>query len=109
MKTLKFKAFGRNVKVFFTLARYSMNNNLCINMVEVNEGPWSTLTTNFDVVLAPDEAFVDTNNNTGIDKILVANGIAEPTGKGIQSGFCTYPLFKFNLDKVEEYTACSEG
>ena len=108
MKTLTLKAFDRDVEVFFTLTRYSMNNNLCINMVEVNEGPWSTLTTNFDVALAPNEAFVDTNNNTGIAEILVENGIAEPTGKGIKSGFCTYPLFKFNLDKVEEYTACGE-
>ncbi len=110
MKTLTLKALGRDVEVFFTLNHYSMNNNLCINMVAVNEGPWSTLTKNFDVNLEPDEAFIDTNNNAGIDEILVANGIAEPTGKGIRSGFCIYPLFKFNLDVVEQYTCvCNEG
>ena len=75
MKTLTLKAFGRDVEVFFTLTRYSMNNNLCINMVEVNECPWSTLTINFDVALAPNEALADTNYNTGIDEILVEKSL----------------------------------
>ena len=73
MKTLTLKAFGRDVEVFFTLNHYSMNNNLCINMVAVNEGPWSTLTTNFDVNLEPDEAFIDTNNNWRIDTETVTS------------------------------------
>ncbi len=41
--------------------------------------------------------FVDTNNLEGIDSWLAENGIAEHTGISARSGFCTYPLMKFNL------------
>ena len=103
MKTIKIKAWGKEHDLFFSLNRYTFNNNLCVNLMEVDKGQWSTLTTNLGILLADDEAFIDLNNNTGFDKIFIENGIAKPTGYEVPSGFCRYPCFKFDMDVVREY------
>ena len=40
-------------------------------------------------------AYLDTNNMAGIDTWLQRNNYGELTGKTAQSGFCTYPEFRF--------------
>ena len=49
------------------------------------------------------QSAIDTNNNG--DKILdflQKNGFGSPTGRMIRSGFCSFPVFKFNPDKLME-------
>lgn len=50
-------------------------------------------------------AFLDTNNHPGIEKTLQEAGIAEPytlygSPVRIQSGFCVYPLYQFDPDRL---------
>lgn len=81
------------------------NGNLAIQMWCYDDNfkePFSMLTTNLGEKLSADKAYVDTNNlRTGFDFILKYN-LGELVGFG-QSGFCTYPLVKFNLDEVVKY------
>ena len=46
--------------------------------------------------------FLDTNNYPNITKIVEQNGIGEDTGYRGRSGFCQYPLFKINIEKLIE-------
>lgn len=46
--------------------------------------------------------YVDTNNCEWATRFLEENKIAFFTGCFADSGFCSYPLYAFNLDKLEE-------
>ena len=47
-------------------------------------------------------AFVDTNNWPDVDKLLIDEDIAVLEETVGQSGFCTYPAMRFDLDKIKE-------
>ena len=92
--------------VYLSIGKYSHKNNLAIMMVCADSDwpePFANLTVNLpDHDLPDDLAFIDTNNlRTAFDFILKYN-LGELVGFG-QSGFCTYPLIKFNLDEVKKY------
>lgn len=60
--------------------------------------PYATLTVNFgEFIGAKDCAYIDTNNCYFAEQLL-KQGIASDTGLTKQSGFCTYPLWKFDED-----------
>ena len=46
---------------------------------------------------------IDTNNNPWAEKFLTDNKLATPTNMEVQSGWCTYPIYRFNLKEVEKY------
>lgn len=45
--------------------------------------------------------FVDTNNWPGIEEALSDVEWAEHTDNKAQSGYCTYPIWIFDLDQIE--------
>jgi len=66
--------------------------------------PFAMITVNIDYPLSGDKettAFIDTNNLNAflIERFLQENQIATPTGEYGQSGFCTYPEYRFDLSK----------
>lgn len=64
--------------------------------------PYATLTTNFGEFLSvKDCAYIDTNNNSFAGQLL-AMGFCQDTGITKQSGFCTYPLWKFDKEFLKE-------
>lgn len=64
--------------------------------------PYATLTVNFgEFIGAKDCAYIDTNNCSFAYQLL-AQGIARDTGLTKHSGFCTYPLWKFDADFLKE-------
>jgi len=105
MKVLyDYHKYGRNHPMELQCAAYG-NGNLAIMMITHEEGyaePWSTLTVNLMDGLAPDIAFVDINDNgDDILRWIEQNGFGEPTGRTRQSGYVTYPEYKFDLEKIE--------
>lgn len=88
--------------IMLYIARYAMNNNLYIGLI-AEDGPYSNLTTNTDTVLAEDEAAVDTNNFPQAEEFIATNKLGEPTGQILFSGFCAYPVYKFNMGRCMEY------
>lgn len=53
------------------------------------------------------ESAIDTNNNGGeILSFLEDNGLAIPSGKFVRSGFCSFPIYRFNeaaLEKIDPF------
>ena len=106
MKTIILERYGKKHPVSFEKANYAENKNLYVGLTTWIEGwpePWSNLTVNLSVKCADNRAFIDTNNN-GDDIIdwLVANDLGKPTGRERVSGWCIYPEFEFNMDKLNE-------
>ncbi len=102
-------SFGDTVTVEPELGLYTaydfMDNkmpNLGIQLYCYDEDgfrePYATLTVNFgEFIGAKDCAYIDTNNNSFTDQLL-AMGFCQDTGFTKQSGFCTYPLWKFDSE-----------
>ena len=109
-KTYTLLAYGEEHKIILRKGNYNNNGTLAIDMIKVfddgHEEPWSMLTVNIqdsnDYANAVDTAFVDVNNlGSSIISWLGHNNIGEPTGMFGFSGFCCYPLFKFNKKTLE--------
>lgn len=65
--------------------------------------PFGNATVNISHTPAPDYCgYLDTNNLPAIEKFVRENDLGEPTGVVGFSGYCTYPLYKFNADKLRE-------
>ena len=85
---------------------YRKNNNLAVLLVPwrgMTPGEEIWLTANLDGRLQPDHAYLDTNHNTQeAMEWLVDNNIAFPTGDIRPNGFCIYPEFAFNPERLRE-------
>ena len=85
--------------------RYSNNNHIAIEIYSIEEGPFADITVNLPETSKYPEnyGFVDTNNFPGATRVIEELGIGEFTGRFGFSGFCTYPLYAFDVDKINEY------
>ena len=91
---------GKKTRVWFERDTYANNNALYIGMM-CKDGPYSDVTVNLpNYRIGKNDAFVDTNNNPGIDKWLYKRGIAKPSLVLGISGWCAYPMMRFNMDKI---------
>ena len=101
----KYKDFYCEEEVTMEIIKYH-NGNLAIQLwcEEDNfKEPFAMLSVNLDKNLPEDCAYIDVNNlRCGFDFCIIHN-LGEFTGIFSNSGFCTYPLFKFNLDEVRKY------
>ena len=111
MKTLILKKYGNEYPMTFKTSNYSTNGNLYVGLVSHADGfpePWSDLTVNLSTKCAPNCApncaFIDVNNNgTEIIHWLVENGLGELKHRIEHSGFCIYPEFEFNMERLMEF------
>lgn len=84
------------------VASYRNNSNLAILLNSPTEGPFATLTVNLGE-LEEGYAFVDMNNCPWAETFIRENELGEFTGTSRLSGYCVYPLYKFDMSKLEEY------
>ena len=108
----KFKDFGEECNIgeeyniWLQPREYNWNgkHNLAVQAWTEDGEPLAVITVNLpDEELSGDEsctAFIDVNNVPEIYNFLIANDIANFTGKTAISGYCEYPEFKFNLEKL---------
>lgn len=91
---------------------YTNNNRFAIGTVcETSEGtePYANLTVNLVDETIPfdtDEVaygFVDTNNWPEGEEFIKRFGLGEKTEFVGHSGYCTYPLYRFDKQLVQEY------
>ena len=85
--------------------RYT-NNNLALELVcetEFGDEPYAIITTNFGEKLLDGYAYVDTNNCKWVKDFIEQNNLGIDTKNMKQSGWCEYPLYKFNLEKIKDY------
>ena len=109
--TLELKTqFGTTENVTLTVNTYVDNNSLYVGMTTAEDGfpePYGDVTVNLLSSVPPYCAFVDTNNMPELEDFLVKNGIAEFTGLMQKSGYCSYPLYQFNVEKMRRL--CPDG
>jgi len=90
------------------ISTYCSDNNLAIELFSLNEEwkieePFATLTVNLNYKgLEKNEAFVDVNNCPWAVEFIKENKLGEFTGIELPSGYCLYPLYKFDLNKLKE-------
>lgn len=95
-----------NHMVEVVVQTYQQNNNLAVSLV-----PWRGLTPGEEIWLTvnlagrrqPDHAYLDANHITQeAMEWLINNNIAHPSGDARPSGFCVYPEYTFNLERLRE-------
>ncbi len=80
---------------------------LAIVLDEVSDEPdiqYAVLTVSFgDFISIKNAAYIDTNN-CPFARLLLEKGIAQDTGLTKNSGFCSYPLWVFREDFLQEHS-----
>lgn len=94
--------FYKKGAFFLEKSEYKAGNNLAIKSYSDSGEFYGLITVNLpNEELGKDEAFLDTNNLPDIDKVIIESGVGVPTGDYGYSGFCEYPKFKFDLEKID--------
>lgn len=113
MKHYHINEYGNIYDITLEVQTYSAPIGLCVELVDNSEGypvPYSRITVNIDEFVDPEYtgliAAIDTNNNPDITKFLESNNLAKFTGKVATSGYCTYPIYKFDENALRE--SCPE-
>lgn len=82
---------------------YLADSSLVIDIVNPDDHI-ARITTCLDrLTVHEDEAYVDTNNCPWAEDFIHRYRLGEDTQICAQSGFCTYPLYKFNMDRIKEF------
>lgn len=93
---------GSYIDVEIVVNRYTYYNNLCISLEKAyTHEAYSTITTNI-TALPYNQAAIDVNNHPEAIELIEENGLGVNTGKSIKSGFCTYPIYEFFMDKLPD-------
>lgn len=83
---------------------YADNNHIALSVFSPEEGPIANITVNLpQLKLYKNEcAFVDTNNFPEAEGLIYQLGIGRDTGISVLSGYCFYPLYRFDIQKIKE-------
>lgn len=89
-----------------------LNGNLAILLQAKDKGGldnFATITVNFpDEPLPSDQAYLDTNNVPEAERFVKDNKLGKPKRQHHISGFCTYPLYEFDLPRCLEHGVLAE-
>ena len=96
---------------FFTIHKYWYNGRTCLKIrakEKLSEDffePYCDVTVNlpFANLDSDNLVFLDVNNAPWLEKFMVDNGFAMPTGRFRTSGFVNYPLYLCNMKKIQSY------
>ena len=72
-----------------------------VQLVEEDGCPFATLTVNLGFHLPEELAFIDTNNLPDAEKFIAENDLGTATGVVVESGFCSYPQYHLDLDRIK--------
>jgi hypothetical protein len=91
-----------NYKVdFLTTDRYVADNAIAI-MTWGDYEPIAHITVCLDDDrLEPNQSYVDTNNCPWVPEWIEENKLGTKTNRTARSGFCTYPLYEFDMKRIE--------
>lgn len=97
--------WGSKKEVQLEINRYLNNGGMYIGLSTKEDGyiePYGDVTVNLSDK-APDYCgYIDINNMPELEKFIEDNDLGEFTGLMQRSGFCEYPLYLFNVDKLKE-------
>ena len=100
---LDIELYGEHYKVYIELKRYVETRGLAIMLNTLKDGPFAHITKNLGEILNHNEAYIDTNNNPWVEKLIAKYEL------GIRicsknAGYCLYPLYRFDMAKLYPYT-----
>lgn len=106
MKTYKVKAWGKEYEVSPRVTKYCTDGGLAIVLDYFDEEmqgwlPYCNLTVNLGR-MNYGFAYVDTNNCPWATSFIEENGFGKFTGKTCNSGWCEYPLYEFDMEKLKD-------
>ena len=105
MKYFNVKSNGFDDTVTIELNQYANNNTLALCLFTDEGEPYCDLTVNIfesDIYASENTAFIDTNNCPWAEKFITDNELGEYCGYNGRSGFCEYPLYRFDMKKLKE-------
>lgn len=105
--TYTVESWGQKEEVWLTRTTYADNDSLAVQ-AWCKDGPYDTITVNLEESkdwVGTNYQFVDTNNCPWAPELLEKNGLGHPSGIMGFSGFCAYPLFLFEVDKIPQSKA----
>ena len=110
MKTFEVKTpYSYEPECVLVLNKYANNQHIALS-VWCEDGPFADITVNLPETkrYPKNFGFVDTNNFPQAHRLIEQLGIGKPTGTYAQSGWCYYPLYEFDIDKIKEWTEGEE-
>lgn len=98
--------FGTEKNCSLSVGRYADNDHIAIQ-IWCADGPYATLTVNLPETKKHPKnfAYVDVNNFPQAIELIKRLKIGKLVKQFGYSGFCAYPLFAFDEDKVHDYSA----
>lgn len=95
--------FGVYEGVYLQVGKYQADDSMAIQAWNQQDGPIATLTVCLcDRSLEEGEAYIDTNNCPWAVDFIEQEKLGKRTGRTGRSGYCTYPVVKFDMKKVKE-------
>ena len=97
-------SFGE-YRVVIELAQYANNRTTCVKLLEADDyAPFATISKNLDVMLEENEIYVDKNNCPWAEEFLQQYDLGENLNDDGFSGYCQYPKYRLNLNKITKMT-----
>lgn len=89
---------------FLELNTYAVNKRPALSVWSEEDGPIANLTVNVRGIrnYAGDCSAVDVNNAPWAPALINKLQIGKPTGHYVTSGYCAYPVYKFDLERIAE-------
>lgn len=84
------------------IASYMNNNRMYIGLIDEKGERFADMTVNIDSPCPDYCGYVDVNNCPELVDFIEKHELGEFTGLMGQSGFCSYPLYLFNVEKLRE-------
>ncbi len=103
-------SFTGETDVIFDIQQYMDQDNLYIGLLCNEDGyiePFADLTVNLGGDMPNYCAYVDTNNLPDAESFIQEHELGTFTGFTKRSGYCEYPLYMFEPDKLREL--CPDG
>lgn len=111
MKTFTLNVYEQTFVLYGVRRHYIYDDSLAIELVDSKDNQtFCILTVNLSealeevmngIPLPHNVQAVDTNNYPWAEEFIKDNNLGKPLGIYITSGFCEYPLYIFDLDKLE--------
>ncbi len=107
LKFMQYSAWGTTYDTCIEVGNYLCGGGLYLSLQDrCEEGlePFADMTVNLpEYRPTADCAFVDTNNLGQAEQLIAEYKLGKPTGRFVQSGYCAYPEYRFDMKKIKEY------
>ena len=109
LRKFQVTSWGKTYDVWLRTSTYRNNNNLYVGLVckEVEDGeewyePFADITVNTES-LKPGYAAIDINNFPEAEQFITENKLAKFAKDYVISGFCVYPIYLFDMERLALY------